>query len=119
MPDTRSDFAVTGVAMELRLGQLDPLFRLAAVGKLAGQHQLDGLVLGHGQRRLLGDLGCLIVLLGIAVGIHLALVPALGVFPAHGDHQLVGLHRQVCLLLLAVNVGQPVEKDGAVVLLRV
>ncbi len=80
---------------------------------------MDALVLGHGLRGLLGDLGGLVVLLGIAVGIHLALVPALGVFPAHGDHQLVGLHRLVGLVLLAVDVGQPVEEDRAIVLLRV
>ncbi len=100
------------------MASLMPFFRLAGIGKLASQHQLDALVLRHGLRCLLGHLGRLVVLLGIAVGIHLALVSALGIFPAHGDHQLVGLHRLVGLVLLAVHIGQPVEEDGAIVLFR-
>ena len=58
-------------------------------------------------------------MLGIAISIHLALVPALSVLPAHGHHQLVGLHRRFRLVLLTVDIRQPVEEDGAVVLLRI
>ena len=58
-------------------------------------------------------------MLGIAVGIHLALVPVLGILPAQRHHQLVRLNRLICFVQLPVYVGQAVEEDGAIVLLGI
>ena len=113
------DIPVLGSSVELRLGQLDSIVGFAGVGQLSGQHQLDGLVLGHLLGCLLGNLGGLVVLLGIAIGIHLALVTTLRIVAAHRGHLLVSLYGLIGFVLLAVDVRQAVEEDRAVVLFRV
>ncbi len=119
--DPGSKYLNSGLAeLYLRTGRVrDAVLAAQEILKTEPNNLEAHKLLGRVYLQSLGYLGCLFVLLGIAVGIYLALVPTLCVISAHGYHQLVGLHRLVCLILLAVNIRQPVEEDGAVILLRV
>ena len=112
----QQDRAVLVGVVEQALGQVQAFVVPALVHQFAGQHQLQIAVLGIGFDRLLCDLHSLVEHLGVAVGVHLALVAARGHVAAHVDHLLVGGDGLVDLVLLVVDRAQPLKEDAAIVL---
>ena len=112
------DAVVVGV-VEQALGHGEAFVGFALVGQLAGQHQLQVAILGIGRDGLAGDFDGLVELLGVAVGVHLALVAAHGGVAAHVDHLLVGGDGLVGLVLLVIDGAEALEEDAAVVLFLV
>ena len=64
-------------------------------------------------------LGCLLVFLCVAVGVHFALIAAFRVLPAQRNQLFVGVDGGFGVVLLALHIRQAVQEDGAVVLLAV
>ena len=93
-----------------------PSSTLPAVGQLTGEHQFQIAVLGIGLDRLARDFDRLVELLGIAIGIDLALVAAECRVAAHVNQFLVGRDCLIGLVLLAIDCAEAFEKDAAVVL---
>ena len=75
------------------------------------------LVLGIGFDRLARNFDSFVELLGVAIGVHLALVAAQRCVAAHVDHLLVSGDGLVGLVLLVIDGAQALEKDAAIVLL--
>ena len=92
---------------------------MALVGQFPGQHQLHVAVLGIGGDCFARNLERLIKLVGVAVGVHLALVAALGGIAAQIDHLLVGGNGIVGFVFFHVDPAQPLQEDAAVVLFLV
>ena len=94
----------------------EALVDFSFVGKLACEHQFQIAGLGIGVDGLARDFDCFVELLGVTIGIDLALVAAQRRVAAHVDHLLVSGNRLVGFVLFVVNRAQPLEEDSAIVL---
>ena len=110
------DNAVIGRVVEQAFGQRNAFVCLVLVGQLAGQHKLEIAILGVGRGCFARDLNRLVELPGISIGVYLSLVGAHCRVAAHFNHLLVSGDGQVGLVLLLIDVAEPLEEDAAVVL---
>src|SRR5271166_371539 len=108
--------AVVGGALEHRLHLINGRAHFSHVSALRRRHDLQRAIAGELLRRFLGSGGRELPLLLIAVGFDDLLVTANRVVVAEVGHAAEGVNRQLRLVGFAVDGAQPLQEDGAIVL---
>ena len=97
----------------------DAFVDFVGVGQFAGQHQFQVIVLWVDLDGLARDFDGFIELLGVAIGVDLALIAAQSGVATHVDHFLICGDGVLSLVLLVVDGAEAFEEDAAIVLLVV